>query len=160
MISQSMPLSIYKWRVMNIALAGIVFMDYFRYLIDIIWAADVEYQIGNNVLDFITALMCVIFSLVNLVYFFKHIPPVTIYGFMLIFGLATCVINVVNQSIDISTADKVYVGRKFGYEVFKNVLEMLLVVGEVFTFLKVCKRERLHIISKHEVVYHHTRSYY
>ena len=142
MISQSMPLSIYKWRVMNIALAGIVFMDYFRYLIDIIWAVDVEYQIGNNVLDFITALMCVIFSLVNLVYFFKHIPPVTIYGFMLIFGLAT------------------YVGRKFGYEVFKNVLEMLLVVGEVFTFLKVCKRERLHIISKHEVVYHHTRSYY
>ena len=96
MISQSMPLSLYKWRVLNIALAGIIFMDYFRYMIDIIWAVDAVYQVGNNVLDFITALMCLIFSLINLVYLFKHIPPVSIYTFMLIFGLIAAVVHIIN----------------------------------------------------------------
>ena len=96
MISQSMPLYLYKWRVLNIALAGIIFMDYFRFLVDIIWTADPIYQIGNNVLDFINAIMCLTFSLINLVYFFKHNPPVSIYTFMLFFGIITSILHIVN----------------------------------------------------------------
>ncbi len=134
-------------------------MDYFRYMIDIIWAADQVYQIGSNAFDFITALMCLIFSIVNLVYYLKHVPPVTIYSFMLIFGLCTAVVHVINQSIDISRASDVYIGRKLGYEIFKNVLEMMLVVGEVFSFLKVCRFERHHCVARHEIVYH-TKTYY
>ena len=110
-----MPIHLYKWRVLNIALAGIVFMDYFRYIIDIVWRVDAIYQINNNVLDFITAVMCLVFAIINLGYYLKHMPPVCLYTFMLIFGLTSAVINIVNQSIDISEAAEVYWGGKFGY---------------------------------------------
>ena len=126
-------------------------MDYFRYMIDIIWGAD---QIGSNTFDFITALMCLIFSIVNLVFYFKQVPPVAIYSFMLIFGVCTAVVHVINQSIDISRASDVFIGRYLGYLIFRKVLEMMLVAGEVFSFLKVCRFERHHCVARHEIVYH------
>ena len=78
---------------------------------------------------------------------------------MLVFGIMTAVFQVINESIGISRDTAVYTGRKMRYEILKNILEMLLVIGEVYSFLKVCKCERHHIIASHQVVYH-TKTYY
>ena len=104
-----------KWRVLNIALAGIVFMDYFRYTIDIFLSADIVLQNRNNAFDLFMSLMCLILSIVNLGYHFKHLPPVRMYLFMMIFGTITLTINIVNKSMDISRAAAVYSGKSYTY---------------------------------------------